>query len=55
VTGREEPAISGTVDEVAGQLRLYEEAGVERVMLQHIAHEDVDMVAVLGRVAAQLG
>ena len=55
VTGRDTPAISGTVDEVAGQLRLYEEAGVERVMLQHIAHEDVDMVAVLGRVAAQLG
>ena len=55
VTGSDTPAISGTVDEVAGQLRLYEEAGVERVMLQHIAHEDVDMVAVLGRVAAQLG
>jgi len=55
VTGREEPAISGTVDEVASQLRLYEEAGVERVMLQHIAHEDIDMVDVLGRVAAQLG
>jgi alkanesulfonate monooxygenase SsuD/methylene tetrahydromethanopterin reductase-like flavin-dependent oxidoreductase (luciferase family) len=55
VTGREEPAIFGTVDEVAGQLRRYEEAGVERVMLQHIAHEDVDMVDVLGRVAAQLG
>jgi alkanesulfonate monooxygenase SsuD/methylene tetrahydromethanopterin reductase-like flavin-dependent oxidoreductase (luciferase family) len=55
VTGSEKPAISGTVDEVAGQLRLYEEAGVERVMLQHIAHEDVDMVGVLGRVAAQLG
>ncbi len=55
VTGSEQPAISGTVDEVAGQLRLYEQAGVERVMLQHIAHEDVDMVGVLGRVAAQLG
>ena len=55
VTGSEQPAISGTVDEVAGQLRLYEQAGVERVMLQHIAHEDVDMVGELGRVAAQLG
>ena len=55
VTGSDAPAISGTVDEVAAQLRLYEEAGVERVMLQHIAHEDVDMVAVLGSVAAQLG
>jgi alkanesulfonate monooxygenase SsuD/methylene tetrahydromethanopterin reductase-like flavin-dependent oxidoreductase (luciferase family) len=55
VTGSEKPAIFGTVDEVAGHLRLYEEVGVERVMLQHIAHEDVAMVEVLGRVAAQLG
>ena len=36
------------------QLREYEAAGVERVMLQHLTHEDVDMVAVLGDVAAQL-
>jgi alkanesulfonate monooxygenase SsuD/methylene tetrahydromethanopterin reductase-like flavin-dependent oxidoreductase (luciferase family) len=55
VTGNETPVISGTVDEVAAQLRLYEAAGVERVMLQHIVHEDVDMVDVLGAVAAQLG
>ena len=55
VTGREEPAISGTIEEVVGQLRQYEEVGIGRVMLQHIAHEDVDMVGVLGRVAAQLG
>jgi alkanesulfonate monooxygenase SsuD/methylene tetrahydromethanopterin reductase-like flavin-dependent oxidoreductase (luciferase family) len=55
VTGSDAPAISGTVDEVAGRLRAYEEAGVERVMLQHMAHEDVAMVDVLGVVAAQLG
>jgi alkanesulfonate monooxygenase SsuD/methylene tetrahydromethanopterin reductase-like flavin-dependent oxidoreductase (luciferase family) len=55
VTGSEAPAISGTVDEVVNRIREYEQAGVDRVMLQHIAHEDVAMVNVLGLVAAQLG
>jgi alkanesulfonate monooxygenase SsuD/methylene tetrahydromethanopterin reductase-like flavin-dependent oxidoreductase (luciferase family) len=48
------PVISGTVDEVVEQLRAYEEAGVERAMLQHLVHEDVEMVTVLGDVAARL-
>jgi alkanesulfonate monooxygenase SsuD/methylene tetrahydromethanopterin reductase-like flavin-dependent oxidoreductase (luciferase family) len=48
------PPISGTVDEVASRLREYEAAGVERAMLQHLVHEDVEMVALLGQVAAQL-
>jgi alkanesulfonate monooxygenase SsuD/methylene tetrahydromethanopterin reductase-like flavin-dependent oxidoreductase (luciferase family) len=48
------PQIFGTVEQVAATLREYEAAGVERVMLQHMAHEDVEMVAVLGEVAAQL-
>ncbi len=55
VTGRDAPAIAGTVEEVVDRLREYEAVGVERVMLQHIAHEDVAMVTVLGDVAAQLG
>jgi alkanesulfonate monooxygenase SsuD/methylene tetrahydromethanopterin reductase-like flavin-dependent oxidoreductase (luciferase family) len=55
LTGNDAPAISGTVDDVAARLREYEAVGVERVMLQHIAHEDVEMVKVLGEVAAQLG
>ena len=55
VTGSDAPAISGTVDEVVNRIREYEQAGVDRVMLQHIAHEDVAMVKVLGLVAAQLG
>jgi len=49
------PPISGTVDEVVAQLRAYEQAGVERAMLQHLMHDDVEMVAVLGEVAARLG
>jgi alkanesulfonate monooxygenase SsuD/methylene tetrahydromethanopterin reductase-like flavin-dependent oxidoreductase (luciferase family) len=51
VTGEEAPPLAGTVDEVAGALREYESAGVERVMLQHLVHEDVEMVAVLGELA----
>lgn len=54
VTGGEDPPISGTVDEVVARLREYEAAGVERAMLQHLHHEDVEMVAVLGEVAARL-
>jgi alkanesulfonate monooxygenase SsuD/methylene tetrahydromethanopterin reductase-like flavin-dependent oxidoreductase (luciferase family) len=48
------PQIFGTTEQVAATLRNYEAAGVERVMLQHMAHEDVGMVAVLGELAAQL-
>jgi alkanesulfonate monooxygenase SsuD/methylene tetrahydromethanopterin reductase-like flavin-dependent oxidoreductase (luciferase family) len=39
----------GTVDQVAERLRAYERAGVSRVMLQHLVHEDVAMVEVIGR------
>ena len=48
------PPIVGTVDQVVAQLREYESVGVERAMLQHLAHDDVDMVTVLGDVAEQL-
>ncbi|HEX3542011.1 MAG TPA: LLM class flavin-dependent oxidoreductase [Acidimicrobiales bacterium] len=41
----------GTVDAVADKLRQFEAAGVERVMLQHLAHDDLAMVALLGEVA----
>ena len=52
--GASEPPICGTVDEVVGLLREYEAAGVQRAMLQHLVHEDVEMVALLGEVAAQV-
>ena len=48
------PTIYGTLDEVAETLRAYEAAGVERVMLQHLAHEDLEMVALLGNLAAEV-
>jgi alkanesulfonate monooxygenase SsuD/methylene tetrahydromethanopterin reductase-like flavin-dependent oxidoreductase (luciferase family) len=52
--GDRPPPIVGTVDEVVAQLKAYEAVGVERAMLQHLVHEDADMVTVLGEVAAQL-
>jgi alkanesulfonate monooxygenase SsuD/methylene tetrahydromethanopterin reductase-like flavin-dependent oxidoreductase (luciferase family) len=56
VTGRDDPPpIAGTVEEVVAVLRDYEAAGVERAMLQHLPHEDVEMVSVLGEVASALG
>jgi F420-dependent oxidoreductase-like protein len=39
----------GTVDHVAERLKEIEEVGYERVMLQHLAHEDLDTVALIGR------
>ncbi len=41
-------AILGTLDEAAEQLRAYERAGVERVMLQHLDHRDLEMIALIG-------
>ena len=43
--------VAGTVDRFAAKLRQFEVAGVERIMLQHLAHTDVEMVALLGDVA----
>jgi alkanesulfonate monooxygenase SsuD/methylene tetrahydromethanopterin reductase-like flavin-dependent oxidoreductase (luciferase family) len=55
ITGQQGgPTFSGTVDEVVEQLRAYEAVGVERAMLQHLDHEDVEMVGVLGELAAAL-
>ena len=42
-----------TVDLVDG-LRAFEATGVERVMLQHVVHDDLDVVAALGEIAAAL-
>jgi alkanesulfonate monooxygenase SsuD/methylene tetrahydromethanopterin reductase-like flavin-dependent oxidoreductase (luciferase family) len=57
ITGRDidsDRIVIGTTGEVVERLREYEAAGVERVMLQHLVHEDVEMVDVLGEVAAAL-
>ena len=43
-----ETMIVGTLDQVLARLREYEEAGVERIMLQHLAHRDIEMVELIG-------
>ena len=40
--------IVGTLDEATEQLRRLAAAGVERVMLQHLLHKDLDAVAQIG-------
>jgi alkanesulfonate monooxygenase SsuD/methylene tetrahydromethanopterin reductase-like flavin-dependent oxidoreductase (luciferase family) len=54
-TGRvDAPRLAGTTEQVAEALRTYRAVGVERVMLQHLAHDDVEMVALLGQIARDL-
>ena len=40
---------AGTPEELVEGLGRLEEAGVERVMLQHIRHDDLETVELLGR------
>jgi alkanesulfonate monooxygenase SsuD/methylene tetrahydromethanopterin reductase-like flavin-dependent oxidoreductase (luciferase family) len=46
--------LEGSVDELEERLRAYEAVGVYRAMLQHLDHEDVATVSVLGELAARL-
>ncbi len=52
--GGSPPPIRGTVDQVVEQLRAYEAVGVQRAMLQHRVHDDIEMVGLLGEVATRL-
>jgi alkanesulfonate monooxygenase SsuD/methylene tetrahydromethanopterin reductase-like flavin-dependent oxidoreductase (luciferase family) len=54
LTGGTRPPLAGTVAEVAAKLREYADVGVGRVMLQHLRHEDVEMIELFGEVAAAL-
>lgn len=40
--------ITGTLDEAAEQLHALKEAGVSRVMCQHLLHDELDVVALIG-------
>ena len=51
---RARAGVIGTFEEAAEQLRAYERAGVGRVMLQHLDHRDLEMVALIGRELAPL-
>jgi alkanesulfonate monooxygenase SsuD/methylene tetrahydromethanopterin reductase-like flavin-dependent oxidoreductase (luciferase family) len=54
LAGQRPEWVVGTVDEAVAQLGELEAAGVQRVMLQHQLHDDLDMIAVLGEVAAKV-
>lgn len=41
--------VVGTPEQAAERIREYEEAGASRIMLQHLVHEDVDAVELIGR------
>jgi F420-dependent oxidoreductase-like protein len=41
--------IIGTTDQVLERLAEYSQAGVDRVMMQHLLHTDLDAVALIGR------
>jgi alkanesulfonate monooxygenase SsuD/methylene tetrahydromethanopterin reductase-like flavin-dependent oxidoreductase (luciferase family) len=46
--------IVGTLEQVAGQLRELEAAGVSRVLCQHMPHDDLEFIALVGRELAPL-
>jgi len=41
--------VCGTIDEAVARLRELADAGVERMMLQHLLHDDLDAVELFGR------
>jgi alkanesulfonate monooxygenase SsuD/methylene tetrahydromethanopterin reductase-like flavin-dependent oxidoreductase (luciferase family) len=46
--------LAGSIVDLVDGLREFEAIGVERVMLQHVVHDDLDVVAALGEIAAAL-
>ncbi len=51
---RKDRWLVGTLDEVAGRIVELRELGVTRVLLQHLNHEDDEMVALAGRLVEAL-
>jgi alkanesulfonate monooxygenase SsuD/methylene tetrahydromethanopterin reductase-like flavin-dependent oxidoreductase (luciferase family) len=47
--------VTGTFDESLARLRSYRDAGIDRIMLQHLLHDDLDAIALLARLAAAIG
>jgi F420-dependent oxidoreductase-like protein len=47
-----EVGVAGTFDDAAARLRAYRDAGIDRIMLQHLLHDDLDAIALLARLAA---
>lgn len=53
LASRGDAHLIGTVEEVVDKLGRLEEAGVSRVMCQHLVHTDLEMVELLGEVSSQ--
>jgi F420-dependent oxidoreductase-like protein len=47
-----EVGVAGTLDDAIVRLRAYRDAGIDRIMLQHLLHDDLDAIALLARLAA---
>jgi hypothetical protein len=47
-----ERSFVGSIDEIVTQLERYE--GCDRVMLQHLLHDDLDAIALMGRLGQEL-
>jgi alkanesulfonate monooxygenase SsuD/methylene tetrahydromethanopterin reductase-like flavin-dependent oxidoreductase (luciferase family) len=52
LAAQRESSLAGTLEEGIERLRELEQAGVERIMLQHLLHRDLDAVEQIGRVVA---
>ena len=49
VDGRGNETLTGTPDQVLAQIDRYARAGVDRILLQHWLHRDLDTVELIGR------
>ena len=46
--------VTGTFDEAVERLLAYRAAGVDRIMLQHLLHDDLDAIPLLARLGAEV-
>jgi F420-dependent oxidoreductase-like protein len=49
-----EVGVTGTLEDAGARLRADRDAGIDRIMLQHLLHDDLDAVALLPQLAAAL-
>ena len=47
--------MTGAFDKSLARMREYRDAGVDRIMLQHLLHDDIEAIALLPRLAAAVG
>jgi F420-dependent oxidoreductase-like protein len=49
LAGIRDNSVCGTVEQAAERIREYEAAGAQRIMLQHLLHDDIDQIELIGR------